>query len=249
MKLPPVGLQLIVFGKRYSIERDTDAILDAVAKAGYKGVEGAARDVATYRRKLQERNLVCGGYHVNLKALEDVRSLAKRLHELGCHDVCNSGLAAWEKRSLEDYREAIAALNRAGRTLRGEGIRLHYHNHDFEFQKVDGPKTGMDLLIDGLDPDAADLCVDVAWVMRAGADPVSFLREHKDRIGYIHLKDHDGTDWTELGRGKLDLAGIMKVLPELTGVRWVMVEQDSTKLDPMESIAISRAYLKEKFGY
>jgi len=249
MALPPVGAQLLVFGKKYSIERDTDAILDCIARAGYRGVEGAARDAETYRRKLDERGLVCGGHHVGLKSLADIRPLVKYLRVLGCRDVCNSGLAAWEKRSLADYKEAIAALNRAGRLLRGEGIRLHYHNHDFEFQKVDGSKTGMDLLVEGLDPDAADLCVDVAWVMRGGDDPASFLRRHKDRIGYLHLKDHDGTDWIELGRGKLDLAGVMKVLPELAGVRWVMIEQDSTKLDPMESVALSRKYLKDTFGY
>ena len=58
-----------------------------------------------------------------------------------------------------------------GKQFRDEGIHLHYHNHDFEFLKVDGNKTGMDILMEGLDFRVVDLCVDVAWVMRGGDDP------------------------------------------------------------------------------
>ena len=249
MALPLVGAQLLVFGAKYDINTDTDAILDCVARAGYASVEGAAKDVAAYRRKLDERGLRYAGGHVGLAALDDPTAIIAQVQALGGADVCNSAMRSWDARSLEDYRDGIRVLNAAGRRLRDAGIHLHYHNHDFEFAKVDGNTTGMDLLLDGLDFDVVDLCVDVAWVTRGGSYAPDFLRIHNDRIGYLHFKDFDGADWIELGQGIVPFAEIMPVLPELTKVRWVMIEQDATKIDPMDSATISRAYLREAFGY
>lgn len=249
MFFPLVGAQLLVFGARYNINTDTDAILDCVARAGYASVEGAAEDTAMYRRKLDARGLRYAGGHVGLAALDDLAPVIEKIQALGGADLCNSALRSWDARSLEDYRHGIRVLNDAGRRLRDAGIHLHYHNHDFEFDKVDGDKTGMDLLLDGLDFDVVDLCVDVAWVTRGGLYAPDFLRTHKDKIGYLHFKDFDGTDWIELGQGIVPLAEVMAVLPELTKVRWVMIEQDATKIDPMDSATISRAYLRETFGY
>jgi len=249
MNLPPVGVQLIVFGGKYDINTDAAVILDSLVRAGYAGVEGGAKDAEMYRRMLDERGLKYCGSHGGLAALDDVKSLAAYVKTLGGADVCNSAMRTWDARSLEDYRDGISVLNKAGHQLRDEGIHLHYHNHAFEFDKVDGEKTGMDLLLDGLDFSVVDLCVDVAWVMRGGANPAEFLRKYNAQIGYLHFKDFDGEDWIELGQGQNDFPSIMQVLPELTGVRWVVTEQDSSKLDPRESIAISRRYLKDAFGY
>jgi len=249
MSLPTVGAQLIVFGKTYDINKDTDLVLDAVKAAGYAAVEGGAKDAALYRRKLDERGLVYASTHTGLKALLDVAPMVQYLHTVGGADWCISGLMTWEGRTLEDFRTGIELLNKAGRELRKEGIHLHYHNHDFEFKPVDGDKTGMDLLLAGLDPAAVDLCVDVAWVTVAGQKAPDFLRAHKASIGYLHFKDHDGKTWIELGQGRVDWPGVMKVLPDMPGVRWVMIEQDSTAIDPRASVAISRRFLKDRFGY
>ena len=249
MPLPKVGAQLLVFGNKYNLEKDTDLILDCVAKAGYVAVEGGTKDAAAYRQKLTARGLVFGGSHTGLKGLLDTKPIIAYLHALDAHDLCNSGLMEWHKRTLADYQEAIKVLNRAGRELRAEGIHLHYHNHDFEFLPVDGAKCGMDLLLDGLDPAAVDLCVDVAWVKVAGRDPAEYLAEHRDRIGYLHFKDHDGQTWIELGQGRVNWPSVMKVLPTLTKVRWVMIEQDKTKLDPCDSATISRQFLRDTFKY
>jgi sugar phosphate isomerase/epimerase len=249
MSLPPVGAQLLVFGKKYNINRDADKVLDVVKNAGYVAVEGGASDAASYRQKLDARGLRFGGTHVGLKNLEDVRPLVAYLKTVGGADICNSALMTWDSRSLEDYKTGIRVLNQAGRQLRGEGVHLHYHNHDFEFQKVDGDKTGMDLLMDGLDFSVVDFCIDVAWVTVAGGDAPDFLLRNKDRIGYLHFKDHNGKTWTELGTGRVNWAGIMAVLPKLTKVRWVMIEQDSTEIDPDDSCTQSRKFLKDTFNY
>ena len=87
--------------------------------------------------------------------------------------------------------------------------------------------------------------------------------EHPERIAYIHLKDvdrdvldgvrRDGVSFddavrrrvfTELGRGCLDVAGLLAALREIDYDGWLMVEQDSTWLTPAESAQVSRAYLR-----
>lgn len=253
MPLPPLGAQLMVFGGhptlKYDIQTQTNLILDSVAAAGYDAVEGGSRDAAAYKHALDARGLRFGGSHVGLTALLDVPPLIAYLKAVDSRDICNSGLRAWNNRSADDYRDAISVLNEAGRAFRQEGILLHYHHHDFEFEAVDGQKTGMDLLLEGLDPDAVDLCVDIAWVTKGGSDPAVYLTQHQDRISYLHFKDFNADGWCELGRGQVDIAGVMQVLPDLPNIRWVMVEQDTTQIDPRESIAISRRYLRETFGY
>lgn len=249
MSLPPVGCQLIIFGKKYNINVDTDAILDAIAAAGYAAVEGGAKDAVSYRQKLEARGLRFGSMHTNLKSLLEPQRLIDYLQAVGGADICISGLMDWNQRTAADYHAAAGVMNEAGQKLRGHGIHLHYHNHEFELAQVEGTKRGIDILMERLDPAAADLCADIAWIMRGGDDPAAFVKKHQDKIGYLHFKDHDGTDWIELGEGKVDLAGVMKVLPEMKGVRWVMIEQDRSKLEPMESIAISRRNLRERFGY
>jgi sugar phosphate isomerase/epimerase len=246
---PPLGLQLIIFGGHCDLNTQTDEVLDAVAAAGFDFVEGGARDAVLYREKLDARGLRYGGSHVTPAALENLTPLVDYLRVMDAHDISNSGLLHWNDRAADDYRHTIAILNEAGRRLRDEDIQLHYHNHDFEFQKVDGDRTGMDLLLDGLDPQAVDFCVDVAWVQKAGHDPADYLRAHAERIGYLHLKDYNDAGWAEIGQGVLDWPSVMQAVSDLPHARWAMVEQDSTNGDPKESIAISRRFLKENFDY
>ena len=256
MALPPVGAQLMVLGGhptiKYDIETQTDLILDTLVEAGYAGVEGGPRDAAAYRQALDKRGLRYGGSHVSLAALdnaETVERLTAYLQTLGSRDICNSGLMQWNNRSAEDYHQAVAVLNTAGRAFRKAGITLHYHHHDFEFEKVEGEKTGLDILLGETDPDAVDLCVDIAWVQKGGSDPAAFLTQHQDRISYLHFKDYDADGWTELGSGQVNISDVMQVLPQLPRIRWVMLEQDKTVHNPLASLAISRRYLRDTFGY
>ena len=131
------------------------------------------------KKALDARGLRYGGSHVLLPNLRDVRPLIDYLHAVDSRDICNSGLMTWGNLSADDYRQAVLLLNEAGRAFRQESIHLHYHHHDFEFQAVEGATTGMDILLEGLDPEAVDLCVDIAWVQKGGSDPAEYLRRHK----------------------------------------------------------------------
>ena len=257
MALPPIGAQLMVLGGhptiKYDMETQSDLVLDSLAAAGYAGVEGGPRDAAAYKQALDARGMRYGGSHVSLSVLTDTDNITKLiayLQTLGSRDICSSGLRHWHERSAADFHDAAAVLNAAEQRFQDAGVTLHYHHHEFEFEKVDGDRTGLDILLGETDPALVDLCVDIAWVQKGGLNPAEFLAQHQDRISYLHFKDYsaDG-DWTELGRGIVNINGVMEVLPTLPRIRWVMVEQDKTNLDPLESLAVSRRYLHDMFGY
>jgi sugar phosphate isomerase/epimerase len=249
---PPLGLQPIVFGGTYDTKdpEQLDAFLEVVAEAGYGAIEFNPPDPALFVELALKYGIAHAGLHIAISGGTDMAAHIETLQATGAKDVCNSGLLTWGSVTLEDYEASIAVLNRVGRQFRDAGIAFHYHNHAFEFEKIDGELRGVDLLLSELDPDAVDLCVDVAWVYRGGDDPAEFLARHADRIGYLHLKDtHSGEAFAELGRGVLDFDGIMRVIPTLPRVRWAMVEQDNTKLAPEESITISRDFLTKRYGW
>ncbi|MFN4241866.1 MAG: sugar phosphate isomerase/epimerase family protein [Tepidisphaerales bacterium] len=243
--LPPVGAQLIVFGKVYPVAEHFDRILDCLAAAGFTATEGGVPDPVATREKLAARNMRLAGSHTTVRPLtEKLDELADYLLRAGAADLCNSGYLDWKHDTLDRVRHSCELLNEAGRKLRSRGIHLHYHNHAFEFETRFEGRTIMDWTIELLDPEACDLCVDVAWVYRGGEDPVAFLRRHKDRIGYIHLKDWDGTHWAELGRGKVPIAECLEAVRENPRIRWVIWEEDQSQIDPFEAATVSGRYLK-----
>ncbi len=245
-KLPPIGLQPIVLGHRYTL---ADArVLDHLAACGYRFLETNPAEPLAFRQAAQQRGLQVIGLHLTPAKLLDMHSIIEQMRILGATDICNSGLWNWNARSLEDWKLLVAILNRAGKILRSEGMYLHYHNHDFEFQMQVQGLPAMEWLADQLDPAACDFCIDVGWVKKAGADPLSFLLRHRERIGYLHLKDCDDQGWTELGCGKLDIGSILQAACTLPHLRWMVCEQDQTRLDPLESLRLTREYLRDSFG-
>ena len=242
-----LGVQLYVFGEQLKQPSALPFILADLAQAGYAGVEGISGEPSELA-PLQVAGLAYIGPHLVLPALETPDTVGEETRRLGGEAVVCSGLRQWDVRDAAAYREAVTLLNAAGQRLRDHGVRLHYHNHDFEFDRVDGSLTGMDLLCEGLDPDAVSLCVDTGWVWRAGVDAAEFLRSHRDRIGLVHLRDFVGTQSVPLGQGDVPLAPLIALLPQLPHLRWAIVEQDPDSTDAAGDSFASRVFLRERFS-
>ena len=257
MPLPKLGAHLIVFGQKYKLADDAPFILDCVKNAGYTALEGGGTvDPKRFKDLLDERGIECAGLHTNMQGLSNLDDQIDRLQILKCRHLCNSGVLG--ERTVDDWRRGIDLLNSAGRQLRDMGMHLHYHNHAFEFDPIDSDTTGMDLLLEGLDFEAVDFCIDIGWLHIAGRDPATFLQAHADQTGYLHLKDCTRSmdaagkvtpQWRELGRGEIDWSALMAVIPQLSKVEWALVEQDRTQIEPEESLAISRRFLQDNFDY
>jgi sugar phosphate isomerase/epimerase len=252
MPYPPLGAQLIVFSQQADLERDTEAVLDAVKAAGFGaieiGVDLHASDPEAFKAMLGKRRIKVAGAHGGVE--QDLDTAFKIMEAYDTRDLCISGVGGWQGRSTENYLKDIETLNKKARVCYERGFYLHYHNHAYEFGPTDGGLSGMELILGNLDNQVADLCVDVAWVHIGGDDPAIFLRKYANMIGYVHLKDYFGDrHWVELGQGVVPFDSIMRALGQLPRARWAVYEQDTSDRAAAISCAISHKYLVDTFGY
>ncbi|MEM6692518.1 MAG: sugar phosphate isomerase/epimerase family protein, partial [Planctomycetota bacterium] len=165
------------------------------------------------------------------------------------------GYITREERSTINKLKGIAErTNQAGEKFKDAGIQLAYHNHAFEFEKLGGKQSAMELFEEEFDPDLVKFELDVFWAAIAGQDPLAWMKRLDQRLALVHLKDLlAGTPtifdegqvpkdaFQELGDGQLDMPAIMRLAKDL-GVVHCHVEQDQSP-DPIKSIVQSRRYL------
>ncbi|HZN63901.1 MAG TPA: TIM barrel protein [Tepidisphaeraceae bacterium] len=127
------------------------------------------------------------------------------------------------------------------------GHELAYHNHSFEFQKFDG-KYGLDIIYENTAPHLVVAEIDVYWVKHGNVDPAEYVNKLGDRVRLLHLKDMgQGPEkrFAPVGTGVIDFKPILAAA-EKHGIRWGIVEQDSTYgAPPLEQIKTSLANLKK----
>lgn len=139
-------------------------------------------------------------------------------------------------------------LGRIAKQVRAKGMRLAYHNHDFELVDFNGT-TGLELLFAAAGPDLQTE-LDLAWVARAGLDPAAMLATFRGRLFAVHAKDNapkgqaeDEGGFAAVGQGVLDWKTILPAAAE-AGVQWYIVEHDQPR-DPAKVIQTGADYLRE----
>ncbi len=244
MTIPQLAGHTWNFQPRFNLERDALSVLDGLRDAGCSCFEGFLDHAPLYRGHLEERGLRMVACHAVTPVLHDIRSVVARANSAQVKDLCVSGLLDWWQRSPNDYRAAARLLNSAGSSLRGEGIWLHYHNHEFEFERQNIALSGMEVLAGALDFDVVSLCLDVGWAQRGGAHPVELLQKYQRQIGWVHLRDFQDEHSVELGQGEVDLLSIAALLPTLANLRGLAIEQDAPT-DPVQSLYQSLRFWHE----
>ncbi len=208
----------------------------AVELAGYGGL--SPRDL---RAALDDNGLHASGAHVPLGDWEtDPGAVLEDMKTLGCaHAIVPMALR--EGRSAGAVSRLAANLDRWGEMCRSEGVTLSYHNHDFEFERLDGGATMWEILLGETDPAFVKLELDLYWARYAGVDPASLLGELGDRVSLVHLKDmasDDARSDAPVGTGTMPWPELLVAADE-AGVDWYVVEQDNPGDDPLEDVRLS----------
>jgi sugar phosphate isomerase/epimerase len=233
---------------------DVDRMLDAAAKAGYRWVEtvGSHLDnAAALRPKLDARGLKVSSSHVSLAALrERPDTVMDACHTLGFTDLFLPAVPP-DQRQMEGAGWRALGRELAGMTepFAKSGIRLGYHNHDWELKKKEGDKTALELIFEEAGQSPLTWQVDVAWLARGGADPKAWIARYKNRVVAAHVKDIapagqnlDQDGWADVGAGVLDWRDLWNTCRD-AGAHWMVVEHDKPA-DPAASAANSLRYLR-----
>ena len=171
------------------------------------------------------------------KAVDDAAAVGVK------YMVC-AYLSPAERGELDHYKYVADQLNIAGEKCKKAGIKLCYHNHDFEFAKNNN-RYPMDILF-GADEDLVKFEMDLYWVAKAGMDPIALFNQHPGRFPLMHLKDMDKTEqhsFTEVGNGSIDFKTILKHQKK-AGLKYFFVEQDKCPGSPLDSIKQSYDFIK-----
>lgn len=264
----PVAIQ--VYSVRDDAAKNLYATLKEIKKMGYDGVEFAGLYGHTpeeVRDMCSDIGLVPLSAHVPyLDMIADPEGVLGQYATIGCKFVAVPYLSEEYRPGTEKFPEVIKNVEMLGGVAKKLGMQLLYHNHDFEFLKIDG-KYALDILYDSVPADLLATELDTCWVNVGGEVPADYLLKYSRRSPVVHLKDFVGSksenmyeligiekkaepasvsfELRPVGSGKQDFPAILAAA-EKAGAEWVVVEQDnpSMGLTPLECAAKSRAYLK-----
>lgn len=125
-------------------------------------------------------------------------------------------------------------------------IRVAIHNHGPEDKLYPSPVDVYEH-IKGLD-DRMGLCLDIGHAARAGADIVKVVNDYAPRIFDLHIKDlaviSKKAQPIELGRGVLDIPGLMKSLSRIRYSGVCSIEHEMDMNDPVPGIAESVGFFR-----
>ncbi len=252
-KVKKVGLQL--YTVRDDMAKDPMTTLRKVAQIGYDHVELASysdgkvygKTPAEFKKMLTDLGLVTYSSHIGLDILR--KGWEKAVADavvLGQKYVVCPYLQENERKSMDQYKKLIELLNKCGETAQKAGLQLAYHNHNFEFDTLEG-QIPYDVMLKECDADLVKMELDIYWLRRAGRDPITYFKNNPGRFELWHVKDMADTpekEFSEVGNGVIDWKPIFKA-SKTAGMHYFFVEQDATKNHkPLESIEISYKYLK-----
>ncbi len=249
MKLP-IGLQ--IYSVRDFASEDLFSTLKAIKEMGYDGIELAGlydKTPSEYSAMLKEVGLVPISAHIWYENLfGDTQKLIDDYKAIGCKYLALAWLNPDERLGGVNGEATVELISDLAKKCIDSGIKLCYHNHDFEFEKI-----GNDYIFDLLYERIPNLFVeqDSCWVASAGVSPVEYLKKYENRTPLLHLKDYVGSkkdgnfELRPNGYGVQDFKSMITTA-EQTGVEWLIVEQDSPSmnLDAMECAKKSIEYLK-----
>jgi sugar phosphate isomerase/epimerase len=241
----PIAVQ--PYTVRDALAKDYVGTLEKIAEIGYQGIElgrpPEGMTVAQQKILLDRIGLQVVGTHAGFDTLDfDPDAITDYLEEVNGGKYVAISLRFESK---DDVLTKAKKMNEIGEQFHKRGVQFLYHNHDWEFVKFDGEYI-LDIILRETNPDFVQLELDTYWVKKGGEDPAAYLAKLQNRCPLLHIKDMEAGEeqfFAEVGEGILDFRNIAKVAAEV-GTKWLVVEQDESRRDPFESLAISYRNLK-----
>lgn len=253
---------IALYTLREAMANDPKATLQRVADIGYAYIEAAGYDdgkfygmePAEFKEYLTSIGLVPMSTHMGGVTLDNADEQIAAAQEAGFTyfviPVPPMGMFTYGPEGLGmkgSAQDLVEILNELGEKCSAAGLKLLYHNHDFEFVPNADGLIVTDYILEHSDPAHVNFEIDLYWTVKAGADPLAYFEKYPGRFLVWHLKDMDAEGrFAPVGTGTIDFSAILQQSSK-AGMQHYFVEQDQTfdGMDPFESISISHKNIGE----
>jgi sugar phosphate isomerase/epimerase len=240
-----VGIQLYTI--RDAMTADVKGTLKKVSDMGYKNLELAGYEngkfygytPAEFKKIVLGLGMEVVSSHAAVESkgitVESAKLMADSHAALGVK-YCIQPWVNDEDRTVEKYKKMIGDWNKVGKIMKEVGIKFGYHNHNFEFAKVNGVVPYYDIFMPEMDKDLITMELDLFWASKAGQDPIAMFNKYPGRFELLHFKDMRTKqapffdvvkdDICSVGEGVIDFKKILTA-KETAGMKYLFVEDDN----------------------
>ena len=226
-------------------EKSLDDTLKTLKQLGYAQVEGWGgqfADPAALAQSVKNAGLAMPTAHLGFTQLQDTDAALKMADTVGISTLYSPAPPSADYREGKaDWARLAADLGKIADTITAAGKGFGYHNHHWEFVKLSGGKTPMELILEASPNMQWEM--DLAWVVKAGEDPVAWMDKLGNRISAIHVKDiapagenADEDGWADVGQGTLDWKKLLADARAKTKAQYYVMEHDK----PSDAIRFAR---------
>lgn len=244
------GIALQLYTIRDSMAKDVPGSLKKVSDIGYKYVELADyKDgnfygmlPADFKKLVNDLGMEVLSSHasVSTKGVTDdeAKKIAEDHAKVGAKYCIQPWIDEADRKSIAGFQKMVAEWNKVGKIMKAAGIQYGYHNHNFEFETVEGKVPYFDVFLAEMDKDLLTLELDLFWTTKAGINPVDLFRKYPGRFQLFHMKDMytkeapfyktETSDFAPVGEGLINFKEILAA-KNIAGLKYMIVEQDSSK--------------------
>jgi sugar phosphate isomerase/epimerase len=242
-----IGLQLYTI--RDAMATDPVGALKNVSKIGYKYLELASYadgkfygyDPIEFKKIVDDLGMEILSSHTQVEAqgitLDNARKMAEDHAKLQVKYCVQPWVVEEARKTIASYQKMVADWNKVGSIMKEHNILFGYHNHNFEFDTVEGKIPYYDVLMTELDKDLVTMEIDLFWTIKAGHNPVEIFNKYPGRFQLFHMKDiftqeepffnPKSVDFAPVGEGTTNFKEILAA-KDIAGMKYMFVEQDSS---------------------
>jgi sugar phosphate isomerase/epimerase len=189
--------------------------------------------------------------------LDNAKKMTEDHAKLGVKYCVQPWVVEEARKTVSSFQKMAADWNKVGEIMKSSGIQFGYHNHNFEFGKVEGKVPYFDIFLAELDKDLVTMELDLFWATKAGQNPVEMFKKYPGRFQLFHMKDMftkqepfytttGVTDFAPVGAGLINFKEIL-ASKDIAGMKYMFVEQDQSREGkPFDDIKTSITNLTTK---
>jgi len=245
------GIALQLYTIRDAMKTDVPGSLKKVSDIGYKYLELAdyndgkfyGYQPAEFKKLVNDLGMEVLSSHTQVEGagvtLDNARKMAEDHSKMGVKYCLQPWIVEEMRTSIASYQKMAENWNKIGAIMKEFGMQFGYHNHNFEFDKVEGKVPYFDVMLAELDKDLVTMEIDLFWTTKAGQNPVDIFKKYPGRFQLFHMKDMytkeapffttvGVKDFAPVGEGIINFREILAA-KDIAGMKYMVVEQDQSR--------------------